>query len=119
MLEEGQVFSFQYVLPADGLTVSVVTEGEANLYASYTTHSPTFLTADFVTGGSGILSFYIPQEVEGISIASGLGIFPFYIPQAVEGIVYISLITPTAQGANFTLGSTYGDMTNRIGITMH
>ena len=117
MLEEGQVFSFQYVLPADGLTVSVVTEGEANLYASYTTHSPTFLTADFVTGGSGILSFYIPQAVEGIS--SGSGILPFHIPQAVEGIVYISLITPTAQGANFTLGSTYGDMTNSIGITMH
>ena len=60
VLEEGQVLSLQYDLPEDGLTISANVNGEANMYMSYTIRNPTFVTADFITGGSGLLSFYVP-----------------------------------------------------------
>ena len=59
-MEEGQVRSLQYDLPEDGLTISANVNGEANMYMSYTIRNPTFVTADFVTGGSGLLSYYVP-----------------------------------------------------------
>ena len=61
-LSEGQVRSLQYVLPEDGLTITADVDGEANIYMSYTTRNPNFATADFITAGSGLLSYYVPPH---------------------------------------------------------
>ena len=60
ILRVGQVFSLQYDLPEHGLTITANVIGEANMYISYTIRNPTFVTADFITGGSGFLSFFVP-----------------------------------------------------------
>ena len=62
LAKEGDIQSLQYTLPPEGLTLVInVPEGEANIYGSYTIRNPTYFTADFMTGGSGVLTYYIPS----------------------------------------------------------
>ena len=62
VLREGQVRSLQYDLPEDGLTITANVNGEANVYMSYTVRNPNYATADFITAGSGLLSYYVPAN---------------------------------------------------------
>ena len=64
--------SFNYPLPSDRLTLKVyVPSGIANVYGSFTLRNPSYFTADVMTGGSGILTLYIPfKESETVYISA-------------------------------------------------
>ena len=65
--------SLNYSLPPDGLTIDIhVPSGAANVYASYSIPTPSYLTADVMTGGSGNLTLYIPYQDSGIVFVSVL-----------------------------------------------
>ena len=65
--------SLNYSLPPDGLTVKVhVPSGAANVYTSYSIPTPSYLTADVMTGGSGKLTLYIPYQGSGTVFVSVL-----------------------------------------------
>ena len=63
-MREGQVRSLQYDLPEDGLTLNAHVDGQANVYVAYTIRNPTYVTADFVNSGSGLLSFHVESSTE-------------------------------------------------------
>ena len=68
MLIKGQVLSLQYDLPEEGLTITADVSGGANMYISRTIRNPTFLTANITTGGSGILSVYVPPRDGSVNL---------------------------------------------------
>ena len=53
---------YQYNIPSEGFTFQLnVPEGEMGIYGSYSFRNPTVLSADFETGGSGKIEYYIPK----------------------------------------------------------
>ena len=101
LAEEGDIQSLQYTLPPEGLTLVInVPEGEANIYGSYTIRNPTYFTADFMTGGSGVLTYYIPSPQSSKK------------RQADGGEVGNAFISVIAKKPNttFTLNATDGDV---------
>ena len=65
--------SLNYSLPPNGLTIDVhVPSGAANVYASYSIPTPSYLTADIMTSGSGNLTLYIPYQDSGTVFVSVL-----------------------------------------------
>ena len=101
-MREGQVRSLQYDLPEDGLTITANVDGEANVYMSYTVRNPNYGTADFVTAGSGLLSYYVPAYEDARVI--------------VHTRLFVA-IAAKKDNTTFTANTTLGDHFIQIGMS--
>ena len=101
--KEGDIHSLQYTVPPEGLTLMAdMPRGEANVYGSYTIRNPTFFTADFMTGGSGTLTHYIPPPPSSRKRQAAGG--------DAGNTVFISVIAKKPNTA-FTMTATDGNVT--------
>ena len=70
------------------------------MYMSYTIRNPTFVTADFTTGGSGLLSYYVPHMD---------GLVKRQANEGGSGDVFVSIIAKK-NNTRLTLNATDGNV---------